>query len=172
MSKEGLSLKGKLIVGGIITLGSVALFFTFRHMWKKHQDQKGSKQAEADSQSALGALQNNGIKPSYSPAQFSNWANVIKQAMDGCGDGWVNTIQIWRAMKNDADIYALIVAYGTQTVDRCGWGNGDFVGDLSSTLAYKYSGAEMSAFVTMGEGAGSIPKINKILQANGVTFKF
>jgi hypothetical protein len=69
-------------------------------------------------------------------------------------------------MKNDADIHALITAYGERTVDKCGVGTGDFKGDLPSTLAYKYSGAEGS--VT----GSSIAMINSILKSNGLTFKF
>lgn len=155
---------------GIIgVLGTAAVIFagwkTYKWL-KRKQDTKGSTTDVNQSQSTLNTLGNQGIKMTYPPVQYTTWANTMQQAMDGCGPGWATQLPIWTGMKNDADVHALIVAYGTRTVDKCGVFTGDFTGDLAATLAYKFSGVEGSVF------SGSLSDINSILKKNGVTFKF
>ncbi len=156
----------KGIIGVVVVAGvGFAAWKTYKWI-QEHGKQKGSRTDLNLSQSTLNTLSNQGIRPTYSPVQYSTWSNSLQQAFDGCGLGWTTQASVWRSMKNDADIHALITAYGERTVDKCGVGTGDFKGDLPSTLAYKYSGAEGS--VT----GSSIAMINSILKSNGLTFKF
>ena len=149
----------------IIVVGfAFAGWITYKFI-KKMGESRDDNDAIRDSSSALNQLQHSGITPSYNPSQYSSWALIFKEAMDGCGDGAINTIPIFKNMRNDADIHSLIKAYGVKTVDKCGIGNGDFTGNLPATLAYKYSGVES----TLPFGLGGI---NSILQKNGLTFRF
>lgn len=124
------------------------------------------------SQTALNQLSQQGINPSYPQAQYTTWGNNLQGAFEGCSAAgssvsfWETVEPIFKAMKNDADIYALIKGYGVRTIDKCGLLTGNFEGDLSATLSEKFSGVE-----------GVIIKynfsdINAILKANGITFTF
>lgn len=124
------------------------------------------------SNTALNQLAQQGINPSYAQAQYTSWANNLEGAFEGCSAAgsassfWETLEPIFKAMKNDADIYALISNYGVRTIDKCGLLTGDFEGDLAATLSEKFSGLEG---VVIGYNTSDI---NKILKANGLTFTF
>lgn len=147
----------------------VISFILYRiYKWIKTKAEAGNYNAAVNqSQTALNELIAQGVNPSYGQAQYTLLANTIQQAMEGCGAGYDETLKpAFEQMKNDADIYSLIKAYGVRTVDQCDWLTGDFNGDLASTLANKFSGLE-DYFQD-----GSISKINEILKKNGLTFTF
>lgn len=152
-----------------IIIGAIVLFILYKayRIWKDAKDAKNYNAAVNQSQTAINQLAQQGILPSYGQAQYTTLTNTIQQALDGCGAGFDETLKpAFEKMKNDADIYALIKAYGVRTIDKCGLFNGDLNGDLSATLAYKFSGLEDYMI------DGSIEKINKILSGNGLTFQF
>lgn len=152
-----------------IIIGIVVIFILYKayRWWKDKQDAKNYTASVNQSQTALNQLAQQGVVPSYGQAQYTTIANTIEQAMEGCGAGFDETLKpAFQKMKNDADVYALIKAYGVRTVDKCGILNGDLTADLAATLAYKFSGVEDYL------QDGSIAKINKILADNSITFSF
>lgn len=124
------------------------------------------------SQTALNQLSQQGIKPSYAQAQYTTWANNLQGVFQGCSAAgssasfWETVEPIFKAMKNDADVYALITAYGVRTIDKCGLFTGNFEGDLSATLSEKFSGIEGTII------RYNFSDINKIFKSNGLTFTF
>lgn len=123
--------------------------------------------AVVQSKAQLAQLAQQGIVPSYPDADYTITANTIQEALNGCGAGFDETLApAFQKMRNDADIYKLIAAYDIRKVDKCGLFTGDFNGDLSATLTYKFSGVEDYLI------DGSLSKINEILKNNGLKFTF
>lgn len=165
----GYTRREKLPTGAQIVFVLSEIFILWR-LWvliKSASESTNYNVAVNQSQTSINQLAQQGVHPSYGQAQYTLLANTIQQAMEGCGAAYDETLKpAFEKMKNDADIYALIKAYGVRTVDKCDWLTGDFIGDLASTLAHKFSGLE-DYFQD-----GSISKINAILKKNGLTFSF
>lgn len=165
---------GRLPMWGQIAFWAFVLFLVYKgyKAFKKWQESSNYSATVNQSQIAIEQLSQQGVHPTHSQAQYSSWANTLQGAFEGCsgaGDAssfWSNLSSVFKEMKNDADVYALIKAYGVRTIDKCGIGTGDFKGDLSGTLSEKFSGIE-GVIIRY-----SITDINDILQKNGVTFKF
>lgn len=143
------------------------------YRWVKTKASSGNYNAAVNqSQTALNQLATQGVTPSYGQAQYTGYANALQEAFSGCSAVWNSDSfqekveQVFSAFKNDADVYALISAYGVRTIDKCGAFTGDFTGDLSATLAYKFSGVE-GAFIRF-----SISDINNIMKKNGIVYSF
>lgn len=158
-----LPLYGKVILLAIIAF---LLYKLYRYI-KVKIESANYNAAVTQSNTAITQLAQQGIKPSYAQAQYTGWANTLQHAMDGCGASFTETIKpVFDGMKNEADIYALIAAYDVRSIDKCGLFTGDFTGDLSATLAYKFSGIEGIVV------SGSIADINNILKQKGISYTF
>lgn len=145
---------------------------------RKKKARNNYNAAVNQSQDALNQLATQGVKPSYAQAQYSTWANSIEQALSGCGTGWASVIKpTLQEMKNDADVFALIQAYGVRTIEECGWGS--FEGDLGATIGYKFSGWQFCSCNPIPfvgncncDTCGCIETINKILKSKSISFQF
>lgn len=158
-----LPLYGKVILLAIIAF----IIYKAYRMYQVWIESANYNAAVNQSNTAITQLAAQGIKPSYAQAQFTTWANTIQQAMEGCGASFTETLKpVFEGLKNEADIYALIAAYDVRTIDKCGLFTGDFTGDLSATLAYKFSGVEGMVV------SGSISDINNILKQKGISYTF
>lgn len=164
---------------GQIILVLIALVILYYFVWKpiKAKLSSGNYQAAVNqSQTALNQLAQQGVKPSYGEAQYTSYANSLTSAFDGCTGAkdanafWAILEPVFGAMKNDADVYALIKAYGVRTFDKCGYFSGDFTGDLAASLGEKFSGTEGWVIAT-GAGKGKA-YINDILKKNSIVFTF
>lgn len=134
--------------------------------WKVYKfvsDGRGGSDKEdvKDAQKDLNDLIKNGVKPTMSQAQFSGYATSLREAFDGCGTDnkvWEN---VFKAMKNEADVLALIATYGTRTYDGCNW-EGDWT-DKTSGLPGAIN-AELSS--------SEIGKLNASLSSKGINYQF
>lgn len=164
---------GKIIVWVVIAIIIYIIFKKIMNLINSGKYRATVNQA----QQALNQLAQQGVKPSYGQAQYGAFADTLQSSFQGCsaafspGDFWGTLEPVFKAMKNDADMYALIIAYGIRTVDRCGIGTGDFEGNLPATLGEKFSGIEGS-FINGTFKDISIDEINKILRSNGLSFTF
>lgn len=104
------------------------------------------------------AMQQSGIKPSYSDSQYAAWANALQIAFDGYGTDEVAIENIILMMKKDIDVLKLIEAYGVREI-KGGWLMPNFTGDLASTLASELDSNE-------------IRDMNQNLRNNGIQFQF
>jgi predicted metalloprotease len=149
--------------GVIIIIIIVVVLFIAYKIYKKVSDvQMGSdKEDVKDTQQELNALIQGGTRPSYGQSQFSQWASTLRQSFDGCGTDnkvWEN---VFKSMRNKADVLALIATYGVRTYDGCNW-EGDFndkTGGLTAALNDELSSSEIS-------------KINTMLSNKNITFQF
>lgn len=134
--------------------------------WKVYKfvsDSQGASDKEdvKDTQKDLNDLIKNGVKPTLSQAQLSGYATSLKDSFDGCGTDnkvWENA---FGAMKNKADVLALIATYGIRTYDGCNW-EGDFT-DKTSGLPGALN-AELSS--------SEIGKLNASLSTKGINYQF
>lgn len=164
----------------ILFLIVAAIVIYFLYKWisgiiAKQQARNNYNATVNQTQDALNQLGQQGVKPSFGQAQYSTWADELQQAFSGCGNGWTSQVKpIFEAMKNDADIYALIQNYGVRKFDECGWGT--FEGDLGAAIGYKFSGyrfCDCIPFISCtAENCGSKSEINKILKSKSIVFQF
>lgn len=146
--------------GVIIIIIIIAVLFIGYKIYKKATDfQLGSEKEDVkDTQQELNSLIQSGQKPTYSQAQFSQWANTLRNSFDGCGTDnkvWKN---IFNSMKNKADVLALIATYGVRTFDACGPWTGDETLGLVAALNSELSESEIS-------------EINTILSKKNINFQ-
>jgi hypothetical protein len=149
--------------GTIIVGGGLVVFLIGKSIWNAVQQAKAfaaSLKEAKDAVSYLNQLGAQGIKPTYSDAQFEGWSSDIAQALGGCSttDGTLESV--FSNMNNDADLYKLIAVYGTRTISGCVW---IFKGSENLSLS-----AAMSKEVS----TGFLGIINSILAAKSITFRF
>lgn len=161
-----------IIIAGVL----IYLIIVWISGWiKKQKAKKNYNVTLGQAQDALNQLATQGIKPSYSQVQYSNWADSLEQAFSGCGAGWLSVGKgIFNNMKNEADVHALIQNYKIREIEECGWGS--FEGDLGATIGYKFSGWRFCDCVPLWncdcENCGCVNEINKILESKGIVFRF
>lgn len=148
--------KGLLAVGALGVV--VALGLTVRNYIKKKNDSKDSSDAVNEAQNEIKNLAAKGINPTYQPSQYKIWANAAEECFQGYGTCTGDTI--FMNMKNDADVLALIKAFGVRTISSGRFNpEPDTVGDLSKIIRSELSISDINA-------------INKILALKGITYKF
>lgn len=169
--------RGVVVVGGlfVIYLAGNAIY---RKM-KQAKISKDSREGLRNSENEKRQLQNSGMRASYSPSQYTSWANAIQQAFDGCDPAgtlswgadsplgvasfWSNSgfkvATIFAQLKNNLDYLSLTTAWGVRTYDACGWFTGDVEDvDFSRAISDELSAREIS-------------NLNQILKNKGITYK-
>lgn len=168
--------KGVVAVGGL-----AAVYFGVRGFLNKVKADAAMKDQLLTQQNQENELQNqieNGIRPSYSQSQYMQWADEIQNQFDGCdvsprlpvdprtfgNQNWSGSgakmATIILQLKNNADFLALSTSWGaSRTYDQCGWGMGDFSGNLSQAVTDELAQDEINA-------------LNSYLLSKGITYKF
>jgi hypothetical protein len=144
----------------IIGIGAAAYF-----IYQKVSDSVSKKNAilEAkktlsDINSEIKVLNNKGMKPNYSDSQYKLWADRAFVCYSGWGTCRGDTIFV--NMKNDYDVLKLIEAFGIRTIPSGRLNPApDFTGNLPQVMSDELSTSD-------------IAQINKVLEKNGVTYKF
>lgn len=166
--------KEKPLVAFIILAAIIFILYKVISGWIAKAKAKGNYTAAVNqSQTALTQLATKGVTPSYAQSQYSTWADAIEQGFSGCGTGWSSVLQpTLNQMKNDADVFALIQAYGVRDIDECGWGS--FQGDLGATIGYKFSGFRFCDqwYNPTCDACGCVGTINQILKSKSIVFQF
>jgi hypothetical protein len=159
---------------GIIgVVGVVAIAFVGYNIYSKIKKAKDLKEANVgarEAESEINALIRKGIKPSYSPSQYTNWVQRLVEAMNDCGTDEKSVYSVFENMKNKADVLSMIKSFGIQYYRPCGatqpisyakylFDNKSFGGSLATFLQYDLSVSE-------------IAKINKILEGKKIDYKF
>lgn len=75
-------------------------------------------------------------KQNYQDSTYQSWANSIYTLLDGCdfGKNEYAVGQIIANIKNDMDWLKLVKAFGKKTIENCGLGSGNYIGDLPTVL--------------------------------------
>ena len=163
---------------GILAVGGVAIgYFAVRGFLNKIKEDASQQdliQTQQNQESELQNLISNNVKPTFSQSQYNLWADSIQQQFSGCdfslSVAWLSSYamstsgaflgNIIMQLKNDADFLSLSTAWGTsRTYDQCGWGTGNFSGNLAQAVRDELDNDE-------------IKNINKELGKKGIKYTF
>ena len=160
----------KGVVGVIVIGGSAIAVWAVVRGINKRKELNQANQAAVAASSELQALKARGINPTMDISEFEVLSQKLVQAMNGCGTDTSLVYDVFRAIKNDADIRQLITTFAvryyqpcaaTQPISYIRWQFNDqaFGGGLPTFLSYKLSSSD-------------IGKINDILKSNKVNYAF
>lgn len=150
--------------GIIVVIILLVIVFIAYKLYKFIMDraEASGKEDVRDTQKDLNDLIKQGVKPTYQQSQYSNWAESLRLAFNGCGTSNATWERIFKnGVKNDADVLALIATYGERTYDGCNW-EGDF-GDKKQTLP---------SALTDELSSSEIGQINTWLTQKGIKYQF
>lgn len=157
---QGLPPWGKAIV---VIGGLTGIYIAASTIYKRVNQAKEESIAGAVAQGAaneVAILEQKGIPRSYSQTQYGAFASELNVSFQGWGTDNDAVMNIFDKMKNDADVYALINAYGVRDIDSGSWNPApNFRGDLPSALRDEMSSAE-------------IQNLNIKLKNKGIEFQF
>lgn len=140
------SKKEKVAVG----LGVAALLYFLFKPTAKAQQTVNTVQGEASQ------LLAQGMKKTYSDAQYRIWADNIRNAMFDLGTNEDTLYTVFRYLKNDLDFLALYASFGVRTYYTFGIPNGDW--NLTQWFEEELDSSE-------------IAKLNAILAAAGIKYR-
>ena len=160
----------KGVVGIIVVAGSAVAIWAIVRGIKNRKGLADASQAAKAAASELQQLKAKGINPTMDISQFQVLSEKLVQAMNGCGTSEDQVYDVFKAIKNDADVRQLITTFGVRYYQPCAadqpisytrWLFNDqtFGGGLPTWLAYDLSASE-------------IRKINDILKSNKVNYSF
>ena len=165
--------KGVIVVGG-----AAVVYFTatriFRNI-KNARNKRDAKKTQSEVKSELAQLQQQGIKKSYPDSQYNAWADKIEKQFDGIDwkQNWFDkdvpiigqwsgsgksVAEIFKQLKNNTDLLALVAAYGVRTYDQAGVFTGDFTGNLYQAIQDELDKGEIDA-------------LNALLKKKGITYQ-
>lgn len=165
--------KGVIVVGG-----AAVVYFTatriFRNI-KNARNKRDAKKTQSEVKSELAQLQQQGIKKSYPDSQYNAWADKIEKQFDGIDwkQNWFDkdvpiigqwsgsgksVAEIFKQLKNNVDLLALVAAYGVRTYDQAGVFTGDFTGNLYQAIQDELDKGEIDA-------------LNALLKKKGITYQ-
>lgn len=167
---KGMSPTTKGITGIALVVAGAGAGFLIYNAIKKRADEKRASQAAQQASGETAALISQGIQPSYSDSQYSNFVHILTEAMNGCGTDEDSIYAIFDHMANEVDIRKLITAFGVQYYQPCAasqplsylrwqWDDQAYGGDLATWLGYDLSTDEIS-------------HINSILSSKGINYRF
>ena len=137
---------------------------------KKKADLSAANQAGQLATNELSALAQQGVYPSYSDSQFQVFVDTLVQAMTGCGTDEDAVYNVFRQMRNDADIRKLVAQFGVQFYQPCAW---------TSPISYsiwqfddQHYGGGLATWLGYDLSSDNISEINGILRDNGINYQF
>lgn len=160
--------KGVVATGGVLIV--LYIVYNAYRMSKASSDAKDANKVADSANRELADLNARGIKPSYTKTQYETFSLKLAEAMNDCGTNEDSIMQVFQAMKNKADVLALISAFGVRYYQPCAasqpisyarylWNDKLFGGNLQTWLEYDLS-------------AGNIKDINDLLAEKNIDFQF
>lgn len=135
--------KAVLYIGGL-GLAAIVGYKIYKGIAKKLQSLDDFKEAGAV-KDELKNLADAGIKPTMSEDKYLTKANQIHTAMDGYGTNVAAIISAIGTLNNDADMLALIKAYGVKTISSGKFNpEPDFTGTMPSSFTNELNPIDQS----------------------------
>lgn len=156
---------------GIVVIGGTALaIWAIVRGIKKGKEIADANKAATAASTELQQLNAKGITTTMNISEFEAYSQKLVQAMNGCGTDEDQVYDVFRAMKNEADIRQLIVTFGVRYYEPCAadqpisytrwlFNDQSFGGGLPTWLSYDLSASE-------------IQNINSILKKNNINYTF
>lgn len=155
----------------VVVVGGAA--FVAWQLWKglkRSKEVKDANQMAEAAKTELQILATRGIFPSYYDSQYESMATQLVHAMNGCGTDEEAVYEVFRKLRNDADVLKLVQIFGVRYYQPCSWSqpisyamwlvdDKSFGGGIDDWLAYDLTSSE-------------IAKVNQILRSNGISYQF
>lgn len=126
----------------------------------KLKEGSGNRQEDKAVNKDLDNLITSGKGPTLSKTQITQFANQLQSAMEGYGTDNAKILSIFNNVKNDADVLAIISAFGIRKISSGTWNpEPNFEGTLGGALVNEQSSSELA-------------KLNAILSKKGIKHRF
>jgi hypothetical protein len=155
-----------------VTVTGVVVYagFTIYKNYKKKQELKDANRTAEAAADELEDLQEQGVHPTMSDSQFLALSESLVEAMNGCGTDNDIVDNVFKQMKNEADIRKLITLFGVRYYRPCA---------ADQPISYtrwmwneKAFGGGLAVWLTYDLDTDEIKKINTILKSNNIKFQF
>lgn len=154
-----------VVVGGV----AFAAYTIYKNAQRKKDLQEAGQSATA-AEKRLAELAAAGIYPSYDEASYLSMSDSLVQAMSGCGTDEDAIFNAFRSLQNEADLMALISAFGVRYYQPCVW---------TSPIAYsqwlindKAYGGDLGTWLGYDLSASDISRVNSIIGEKSINFSF
>jgi type II secretory pathway pseudopilin PulG len=154
-----------IVAGGVALLG----YSLYRSIKRKQDERKLLQAAEAANQE-LQQLGQQGITPSFSDSQFEVWSTKIDGAVAGCGTDEEAIYEVFRALKNEADVRKLISVFGIRYYTPCEYS--DPVSYTIWLVNHQAYPGDLQSFLAADLDSDNIAEINSILASKGINYRF
>jgi len=163
--------KGVLVIG-IVGVSYVFISQTIKRIRQQAQLEKDRKTIVNQIKEQDGLIKA-GMTQSYPDSQYNSWADGIQKQFDSCDfspENWILSglfasfsgeyiYKIIKQLNNDLDFLKLSTAFDIRTYDQCGWGTGNFTGNLTQAVEDELSTSE-------------ITQLNNLLSQKGINYRF
>ncbi len=160
----------KSTINVIVGVGAVLVGYTAYTNYKRREEEKKALEGAAAAAGELATLAAQGINPSYYDSQYLTLVDQLVQAMNGCGTDEQAVYNVFRQLQNEADIRKLIVLFGIQYYEPCGWTD-PIAASIFQVNDHAYGGS-LSTFLNYDLSTSEIGEINGILTGKGIHFQF
>lgn len=158
-------------VVAIVAVGGVAFIgYNAYKSLRRRKDEKDASKAATAAVGELSKLVSQGMRPSFADSQFDVYANTLVQAMDSCGTDEQKVYNVFNALKNQADVLKLIIAFGVKYYSPCAVTSPfSWTRSMFDSKAY---GGDLATWLNYDMTAGEVKKVNSILQSKGINYAF
>lgn len=154
----------------IVVAGLGLLGYSLYRSIKRRQEEADLLKASQAANSELAQLANQGIRPTYTDSQFEAFCVKIDGAVAGCGTDEESIYDVFRAMRNEADIRKLVSSFGVRYFTPCVYSDPvSYSIWLTNHQAYP---GDLASFLATDLSTGDIREINDILKGNGIEYQF
>lgn len=144
------------IVGGVVVFAIVLPIIKFV---RGKLDQSKTQREVVQAGKEVQKLAKQGIHPTISKAQAESMSNTLKVSFSGLGTSTLAVYDVFKQLKNEADLFLLIDVYGIRTYQGAWWWND----------AKKFT---LSEAINDEMGVDQRRHLNKILSDKGIKFQF
>lgn len=154
----------------IVAAGLGLLGWSIYRSIKRKQDEAESLRAAQAAADELAQLQNQGVHPSYGDSQFEVFATKLVEAMTDCGTDETQVYDVFKQLRNNADIRKLISVFGVRYYTPCA-----ALSPISYAiwqLDHKAYSGDLAYWLNYDLSEGEVGYINSILRGNGIDYQF
>jgi hypothetical protein len=138
--------------------------------WKRNKELADANKAADLATAELAQLQQQGVQPTYTAAQFETWCTSLTTAMNGCGTDEDSIYRVMEYMKSRADVLFLIKQFGVRFYEPCGFTQSiQYTYWLINDQAY---GGNLLTWFAYDLSDSNIEEINSILSKKGIDYTF
>lgn len=162
-----------MVKGAIgLAVAGVAIYagFTIYKNIKRNKEIKEANKAGIAAASEVLDLKRRGINPTMDESDFQVLSESLVEAMNDCGTDNDTVLNVFRKMKNDADIRMLVSTFGVRFYRPCTVTSP--FSKIVSMFNDKAYGGSLSTWLSYDLTSGEIDKINSILASNHINYSF